>query len=58
MKEALVAALAVVLVVVLVTTIMAFFGVDSVYYMPYMFFAVAMVVLGLYLSPQPISMIG
>jgi hypothetical protein len=37
---------------------MAFFGVDSVYYTPYMFFAVAMVVLGLYLSPQPISMIG
>ena len=58
MKEALLGALAMVLVVVMMTTIMTFFGVDAIYYTPYMYFLVAMTVLGLYLSPQPISMIG
>lgn len=58
MKEALLGALAMVMVVVMVTTIMAFFGVDPVFYTPYMYFLVAMTVLGLYLSPHPISMIG
>ena len=58
MKEVLLGALAMVLVVVMMTAIMTFFGVDPVYYTPYMYFLVAMTVLGLYLSPQPISMIG
>jgi len=58
MKEVLLGALAMVLVVVMMTTIMTFFGVDPIYYTPYMYFLVAMTVLGLYLSPQPISMIG
>ena len=57
-KMVVAAILAMVLTTLVVTTIMAFFGADPADYNPYMYFAVAMVALGLYLSPQPISMIG
>ena len=57
-KSALATVLLLVLTTLVVTAIMAFFGADPADYNPYMYFASAMVVLGLFLSPQPISMIG
>jgi hypothetical protein len=58
MKTVVAAVLAMVLTTLVVTTIMSFFGADPADYNPYMYFAAAMIALSLYLSPQPISMIG
>ena len=57
-KKVILVVLATVLTILVVTAIMSFFGVNAASYNPYMYFLVAMVVFGLYLSPQPISMIG
>jgi hypothetical protein len=43
--------------VMLCTTIFTFFGVAPHLYTPYMLYTVALVVLWLFLSPQPVSLI-
>jgi hypothetical protein len=57
-KKVVLAMLVMVCLVAVVTTIMSFFGVSTASYSPYMYFIIAMVVLGLFLSPTPISTIG
>jgi hypothetical protein len=57
-KKVVLAVLVMVCMVAVMTTIMSFFGVTPAAYSPYMYFMIAMVVLGLFLSPTPISMIG
>jgi hypothetical protein len=44
--------------VMVVTLILSFFGVPQSDYVPYMYFLVALVVLSLYLAPQPLSIIA
>jgi hypothetical protein len=56
-KKVVLAMLVMVCLVAVVTTIMSFFGVTPAVYSPYMYFVTAMVVLGLFLSPTPISTI-
>ena len=57
-KKVVLAVLVMVCMVSVLTAIMSFFGVAPSSYSPYMYFLIAMVVLGVFLSPTPISMIG
>jgi len=43
--------------VMLFTSILTFFGVPPHIFNPYMFYSIAMVVLWLFLSPEPVSLI-
>jgi hypothetical protein len=43
--------------VILTTSILTFFGVPPHVFNPYMFYLVALVLLGLFLSPKPVSLL-
>jgi hypothetical protein len=45
-------------IVMMTTSVMAFLGVSPGVYNPYMFFAVALAVLALFLSPKPTNVLS
>jgi hypothetical protein len=57
LKRALVVCVATVGLVMVTTSIMAFAGISPTMYNPYMYFIIALAVLGLFLSPKPTNVL-
>ena len=58
LKRSLVICVVTVGIVMMTTSVMAFLGVSPGVYNPYMFFAVALAVLALFLSPKPTNVLS
>jgi hypothetical protein len=58
LQRAILSAIVTVGTIMVFTILFSFFGIPPTSYTPYMYFFVALVVLSLYLSPEPLSIIA